>query len=533
MKAFKTFLPALIALVVMLAAYGFGVAYASDRFLPGSHIGELDVSGKEAWEVQELLDSEPCFLTVTQLSADGEEAVTQTLDLRSKLGFHETYDIPALLKKQNPWLWFIHMFGEKSLDAGEAKVSYNEGDLAGALAELYCMQPENRTVKLPESSESGEGAALYGELNAAGVQNALNSAIKNRVSSLDLYGAGLYTPVEQNEASQEASETQNRILQKTVTVNLLPSAIEVQWEEAGWGEGAPERTAVLQEGVISELVTFDSGQPQTDAAKIRAFLAGVTSGQTEFDSREMVVDEDHLAVDHYELNLEASRKALEIALLSTRNEEVDLVWDVTETIIDRNESSSESSDESSSEESSSEESLEESSSEESSSEESSEESSSEESSSEESSTGESSEESFETAEGETYIDVNISEQLCRYYVNGEVVFTSPVVTGQSGSSDTPTGTFMIRNMEDVWTRGSTIKLYPSAGGVWEVNYWMGYDPETNGDMYALHDAPWRNGEFGGDIYTYDGSHGCINMPTEKAAELYGMIEYGTTVYIHY
>ena len=49
---------------------------------------------------------------------------------------------------------------------------------------------------------------------------------------------------------------------------------------------------------------------------------------------------------------------------------------------------------------------------------------------------------------------------------------------------------------------------------------------------GLHDANWRS-QFGGNIYQYDGSHGCINMPPSKAAALYSMVSAGTTVYVHY
>ena len=54
-----------------------------------------------------------------------------------------------------------------------------------------------------------------------------------------------------------------------------------------------------------------------------------------------------------------------------------------------------------------------------------------------------------------------------------------------------------------------------------VNFWM---PFLGG--YGLHDATWR-GSFGGDIYHYDGSHGCVNLPYDAAAEIYDNISVGT------
>ena len=37
--------------------------------------------------------------------------------------------------------------------------------------------------------------------------------------------------------------------------------------------------------------------------------------------------------------------------------------------------------------------------------------------------------------------------------------------------------------------------------------------------------------FGGSIYEYDGSHGCVNLPYNAAATLYDLVEYDTPVII--
>ena len=62
----------------------------------------------------------------------------------------------------------------------------------------------------------------------------------------------------------------------------------------------------------------------------------------------------------------------------------------------------------------------------------------------------------------------------------------------------------------------------------DVTYWM---PFINVNI-GLHDAWWRY-EFGGDIYTWYGSHGCVNLPTDAARELYYMAGVGTVVITHW
>ena len=58
-----------------------------------------------------------------------------------------------------------------------------------------------------------------------------------------------------------------------------------------------------------------------------------------------------------------------------------------------------------------------------------------------------------------------------------------------------------------------------------VQYWMPF----NGGV-GFHDASWQ-ASFGGDVYTYNGSHGCINLPPDKAAELYEIIDTETPIVV--
>ena len=61
----------------------------------------------------------------------------------------------------------------------------------------------------------------------------------------------------------------------------------------------------------------------------------------------------------------------------------------------------------------------------------------------------------------------------------------------------------------------------------KVKYWMPF----NGNLIGLHDASWRT-KFGGSIYKSDGSHGCVNLPSGKAADLYDLIRVGDVVCVH-
>lgn len=127
----------------------------------------------------------------------------------------------------------------------------------------------------------------------------------------------------------------------------------------------------------------------------------------------------------------------------------------------------------------------------------------------------------DTEIGKTYIDVNLSRQKMWYVEEGKVMLSSDVVTGNTSTGHgTGTGLYRIAYKQ----RDHLMVKYNSF-----VHYWMPYNTRVG---IGFHDASWRS-SFGGDIYRTNGSHGCINMPPEKAAELYNLINAGTLVYLHW
>lgn len=122
--------------------------------------------------------------------------------------------------------------------------------------------------------------------------------------------------------------------------------------------------------------------------------------------------------------------------------------------------------------------------------------------------------------GDTFIEVNLTKQHLYYYKNGELVVESDFVSGTvSKARSTPTGIYSIK-----------YKKSPAVlrGINWEtpVNYWMPFF-----DGCGLHDATWRS-SFGGTIYYYNGSHGCLNMPLKEVRTIYENIQAGIPVLVY-
>lgn len=125
----------------------------------------------------------------------------------------------------------------------------------------------------------------------------------------------------------------------------------------------------------------------------------------------------------------------------------------------------------------------------------------------------------------TCVEIDISEQHLWFYVDGDILVSTPIVTGDVAQNyDTPTGTYWIYNKKSP----ATLKGENRDGSKYAspVKYWMPF----NGGI-GLHDAPWK-WEFGGQNYLTNGSHGCINMPADAARITYENIAVGTKVVVH-
>ena len=124
------------------------------------------------------------------------------------------------------------------------------------------------------------------------------------------------------------------------------------------------------------------------------------------------------------------------------------------------------------------------------------------------------------AYGGTYVEVDLSAQRLWFYKNGERLLSTSLVSGKVASNwCTPTGVYSIYSKSaGAYLTGADYRTY--------VNYWM---PFHYG--YGLHDATWR-GSFGGEIYLYSGSHGCVNLPLSAAATIFNNASVGTKVILY-
>lgn len=114
--------------------------------------------------------------------------------------------------------------------------------------------------------------------------------------------------------------------------------------------------------------------------------------------------------------------------------------------------------------------------------------------------------------------VDISDQTLFFYKDGNLKWSTKVVTGNKGNHDTPVGNYTLskanfktktylRGRND---NGTRYKSY--------VDYWMPFILKRG---IGFHDASWRESwEYNTTRFNGNGSHGCVNMQHEGAEKLY-------------
>ena len=117
----------------------------------------------------------------------------------------------------------------------------------------------------------------------------------------------------------------------------------------------------------------------------------------------------------------------------------------------------------------------------------------------------------------TFAIIDISDQTAYLYEDNELITSTPVVTGKNSTPTT-------KGLHEVWLMESN-------------RYLTGADFKVHVDVVAffhngegIHDASWRSA-FGGELYKNNGSHGCVNMPTEAAKTFYSNLSVGDKVLV--
>ena len=468
-KGLKIFgLVVLMIVVLGGCAYGGISYYFADRFFEGTWINGIECSRKTAYEVEELMREK---LSEYSIEVSSRNIAAQTIkgeDIDYK--YMSTGEILQLLKAQKPYEWIRGLYEQKSYSVSE-NVGYNKTLLQEQLKSLNCAQAENQTE--PENAYVAFQNNAFvivpetegSKLNIKEAYKVLDAAVASRQSSIDFSD----TP----EAYVSAEVTQDD--------PELQSALEAcnNYTKASITYTFGDQTTTLDGNTIKDWLQFDEkGQLiwddnsfQQHVAEYVAQLAATydTVGtEREFQTTSGRTVYVSSSVYGWKIDQAAEAAQLSQEIQSGTQTSREPIYSQTANAYGVNDL------------------------------------------------------------GNTYIEVDLSEQHMYYYQGGSDIFESDFVSGNMSYADrqTHSGIFTLyyKKSPDVLRGGQ--KGEP---GYYEqpVQYWMPFDGGI-----GFHDANWRD-EFGGDIYLTNGSHGCINLPPENAAVLYDLIQYDVPIVCFY
>ena len=460
-------------LVLMIAvlggcAYGGISYYFSNRFFEGTWINGIDCSQKTAYEVEELMKEKLSEYSIEVSSRDVAAQTIKGEDIDYK--YMSTGEILQLLRKQKPYEWVKGLYEQKSYTVDE-NVGYNKTLLQEQLKSLNCAQAENQTE--PENAY------------VAFQNNAFVIVPETEGSKLNIKEAYkvLNAAVEANESAIDFSNTPEVYVSAAVTKDdpELQAALEAcnNYTKASITYTFGDQSTTLDGNTIKDWLQFDEkGQLiwddnsfQQHVAEYVAQLAATydTVGtEREFQTTSGRTVYVSSSVYGWKIDQAAEAAQLRQEIQSGTQTTREPVYSQTANSYGVNDL------------------------------------------------------------GDTYIEVDLSEQHMYYYQNGADIFESDFVSGNMSYADRQThaGIFTLYYKKSPDVLRGTMK----ADGTYEyeskVEYWMPFDGGI-----GFHDASWQP-TFGGSRYKSHGSHGCVNLPPSVAPKMYELVYKDVPVVCH-
>lgn len=464
-----TTIAAAMLFVTAGCAYAGMTYYYSDKFFEGTTINGIDCSGKTAYEVEQLIASKVEDYSI-EVDSRGLDPQVITGD---QIGYSYVSDggILKLLKQQKPYEWISGLYEKRSYTASE-NTTYDKEKLKTQVRELNCAKEENQVA--PE-----DAYVAFGETQFEIVPETQGSELKMR----EAYNA-LAQAVSESQSTINFAENPDVYVKAAVTSDSpdLQAAMDAcnNFTKASITYTFGDETVTLDGSTIKDWLNFDDkGQLVKDDASFKQHITDFVA-QLAYDHDTVGTDREFYTTSGRTVYVYGSAYGWQIDQSAEAAQLTQEIQSGTQTVREPVYSMTANS-------------------------------------------------HGVNDLGNTYIEVDLSDQHMYYYQDGSIIFDSDIVSGNMSYADrqTPPGIFTLyyKKSPDV-LRGRQLE-----DGKYEyetpVNYWMPF----NGGI-GFHDASWQP-YFGGDRYLSGGSHGCINLPPENAAILYDIIQYGVPIICFY
>ncbi|MGI6007785.1 MAG: L,D-transpeptidase family protein [Ruminococcus sp.] len=453
---------AVVSLVILLVLagagiYGYFTYYYSDKFFPNTTINNIACGEMTPSQAEEIIRRNVEDYSI-QLDFRGNTSFTiNGSDFQYE--YEPDGSVEKIQKEQNPFLWFLGYLQPQKYEVAE-NITYDEGELEGHLMTLEPMQTDNMTepVNAWYTFQNGHFEIIPEEEGNTIDTNTMMSAVKKAVSEgqteLSVEDCGAY-------AEPEVRSDNEALNAEVEELNSLMTASIHYWLPGG--------EEVLDGNILRDwLLKDETGHYVKDEATIRAKAAEYVDALA--DRVDTVGAERPFTTTSglqitvsggsYGWKINQTQEVEELVKNIMNNDQLgrEPVYTSREVTTENN------------------------------------------------------------GFGNTYVEINLTDQHLYYYQDGQVVVDSPFVSGKMTSDRwTPPGIFTLTYKQlDKVLRGEK-RADGSYSYESPVTFWMPF----NGGI-GLHDSSWRS-SYGGTIYIYSGSHGCINMPYDKAKAVYNLI----------
>ncbi len=455
----------------LVAVYVGGGIYFQSNFLPNTTVNGEDVSGMSATALAEEVSSDTSDFSLA-VTGDGVDLTVSAEDISFSYD-GEKYAEDALAQT-NPWAWPVEVFGSRAVVV-ERAYTYDEDALQRIVSAAVDAANEGATqpvsASIAWSEDSTDWEVMPEQLGTAVDAESVANAVLAAIAAGESEVTLAEEELAQPELTSESDEVQ-AALQSARELTSLSIKLTIEDEEAA---------TITAEQVHGWVVIADDLSVSLDADAVKTYAQGELSDalDTAGSSR------TYTRADGETFTVTGGEYGWVIDGASLAETLVGQIEDGDETAIEVP--------------------------------------------------------MKQTAEtwsadgqdwGARYVDVDLTEQHARMYdAEGNLVWESDFVSGDpSENNQTPEGVYQINSYmgTDQTLKGLDEDHDGEADYESFVSYWMPFYQ----NLIAFHDASWRS-EFGGTINNGNGSHGCINLPSDKAAELYELVQVGDVVVVHY
>ncbi len=462
---------AVLAVVVLIAAVygGIGIYYRS-HFLPHTYVqvlpafNDIDCSGLTAAQASSLMDEQVGEYTLTVTGRDyasGDTGVVlgTIIPEEIQLGFDDSLSSAKYLMEQQGWLLWIRNLGSYDDHYSVIQgVTYNKELLESVIRSWDACQSKNMVIAkdayIGPYSEEAQGFQIVPETK--GTELDISQVLEAIEEALEAHRTSLDLEEAGLYKTAEILQNDSSLTEPVATANKwLGTKITYDWNGA---------EVVLDRETIRDWISIEDGEAILDEDAVASFVSDRAREYNTYGKKKKFT-----TAQGAEVTLNSPNYGWKTDVTGETEELVQLIREGAVTSREPVYSSV------------------------------------------------AKVKSTENDIGDSYVELDLTNQHMYLFVDGIIVLESDFVSGNvSAGNATPQGIFGLSyKTTDAVLRGEDYET--------PVKYWMPFYGN-----YGMHDATWR-GAFGGTIYLNSGSHGCINLPFSKAKQLYQYVSTGFPV----